>query len=162
MPKITLDLTQEQYNGLRILAERVWNQDNFGTADPVYIIYDKKQVSAADGNKDGTEWLSDDHNGYSEEEMRDLIVEQELATKEDAAKMLDYELADQLGFTEFNYQEIDVFQELFFTREAAEIVLKCQSHHFRKPHIWVGSAHNNHEIRLIRSILLSMMEPKLV
>lgn len=153
MPKITIDIEEDDLDQLKDLCHEVATQDAFGTAHPVYLLQDKRMYSAEDGHQDGTEWLDDEGGHYTEEDMRKEIVEREIATEETAKEMQDWEMADQLNLSSFNFQEIDETQDFFLTRKAAEQTMEARVHHYKKPFIYVGSAHVNDEIQFVRKLL---------
>ena len=130
----------------RVLAEQMRTQDNACTADPIFIVYEKKRIYGMDTDyaDENIVWINADSD-YREADER-------------SAKALD-RYYKRYGQTPRNWQRTayidrDEYDQAFFTREAAQGYIRRNGHNLKNPHIYVEHIHHrNWEMKAIRDFL---------
>jgi hypothetical protein len=153
---------------LNKIQNNLKTQDNRITSDPLFVVFQKRRVSAdsnfsesywfvldsettCENHKELREWLEGncdflkynngiDHNNISDEtQVEDYKVE---------------EMAENEGFEKYYYQDIDIFVTACFTEEGAKDYLRQNQHNLTKPYIYVTSLYRNDEMIGIRELLM--------
>ena len=119
----------ENKEWLEELKDRLITQDNLGTQDPIYVVYQKRRIY---GLKPG---YSDDYI------MVDRIGEPIESYNEEACKPL-------------YYKEVPEFVTACLTRAGCEEYLRGNGHNLNEPTIVVESAYRNDEMLKVREFFL--------
>ena len=140
--------------------QNILTQNNLCTADPVYVVYQKRQIVVPSGYSDN----------YVMRNIRDCEAEM------DAKEFEDLQIRQNLGeevfdpydnkFNEYDweeewYSEIDRFCTACFTRAGAEDYIRANGHNLREPFIFVESGHRNKEWQDIRAGLIKLAKKEL-
>lgn len=159
---------------LKTIQNNLKTQDNRITADPLFVVFQKRRVSADSNFSDDyffvldsetscesiqelREWLRDnsDLEKYNDDINKDNIMS-ELSVED--FRIL--EMAENEGFTKHYYQVIDIFVTACFTEEGAKDYLRQNQHNLNKPYIYVTSLYRNDEMIGIRDMLMNKPEHK--
>lgn len=124
------------------IAERLRTQDNRCTADPIYVVQQRRRVYGVDENyTDNFVWVSSDGEASEEESKRAEKSFQELG-----------EEAEDLN--RVGYIDEWVFVTACLTLKGAEDFITAQRHNLTDPRIFVDSGHNNSEWKALRAFFL--------
>lgn len=166
---------------LKKIQDNLKTQDNRITSDPLFVVFQKRKLSANSNFSDSywyvldsetscesveelREWLrdnldNDDLNKYNPEYLRfNMILNKEKIMKKTQGTFCipDYiieEIAEHEGFEKHCYQEVDIFVTACFTEEGAKDYLRQNQHRLTKPFIYVTSLYRNDEMIGIRELL---------
>jgi hypothetical protein len=132
---------------LRDLANEIKTQDNAITADPIFVVFEKKKIYICGMDHecaDGFDWIDCDGDPVIRSESGDET--------EDYFKLCGYEKA--------YYITVDRFVNAHFTRRSAEKYIRENPHrHSRgKLHIYVDSMWRCPEMIALRNHLLSLAD----
>ena len=126
------------------IAKRMKDQDNYATADPIYIVREKQRIYGIDsGWTDDEVWLNEDGSEVSEDDP-------------DLADVLEYYVehgTEPKGWTLAGYRDQYINVQYFFSADGAMDYIESNKHNLNKPHIYVDSAHRNPEWKAIRDFL---------
>lgn len=136
---------------LKKIAERMDGQDNRATADPVYVVQQRRRIYGIDPSwTDNAVWL------YEGEEVA--------ATREGLVLFLrenDLDEDECLGKDELvksGYKDIYEFVQPFFSMKAAVDYIEANRHRLTDPRVYVDAAYRNEEWQAVRGVLLEMIE----
>lgn len=130
------------------------NQDNSGTADPVFVVYDWEKVPTDPDYSNDYYYLWDGESEYdSLDELRDSMVD-----NGNNPPIEDFEewAMNEGDVRKVYYLKRRVFVSVFLTRKAAETFIKANSYHWNEPHIYVHSLWRNNEMKEIRDHFLNL------
>lgn len=149
------------------IQKELKTQDNMGTENPIFIVYDVEKVPANPLYVDDFEY-ADTYDGYdpigiTKEDLINFAKESEieLPCKADLDEMEHGDLFTYLEgkcdtLIRNHYIEKNVYQNVFFTRKSAQEFIKQNKHHFTKEvFIYTASLWRNPEMRGIRKALLN-------
>lgn len=124
---------------LKTLSHEINTQDNLCTADPFYIVQQRRRIYNVDGSDDSC-WMED-----GEEVDRELS--KELYDKYNNGQYIHsfYELVGYVDYWEFVTG--------CFTRKGAEDYIAANGHNLTEPRIYVESLYRNKEMIGIREFL---------
>lgn len=155
----TIEVTDEQFEELKNIAKELKTQDNRITQDPIWCVYEKREVGRPEdcGNYRG--WVADE--GMIKDDLAEELAEEWRAENKDEDGDLDDRdwediLKEELGYREVSYdiEDVRVDQgQYYFTEKAAQNHLELNDHHYNKPYTYVESAWRNPEWVLIREVL---------
>lgn len=129
------------------IAEDVRTQDNRITANPIFIVQQKRRITGLDpqyADSDKIVWIED---GYGEVKDPDEIK------RLDAEYEKTYTEPD--GYTRSGYLDIWEFVTACFTENGCEDYLRQNGHNLREPRIYVEGGHRNDEWQTLRRFLLN-------
>ncbi len=163
--KITIELSQVDYDFLHNLSNELNTQDNRATADPyIYQIKEEKELPTA--NNMGEEvWILDGeiHLRTKEDEKEAIFEykEWDLDSKSDNQKYnalseLEKDEILNINYTKVNVQTIDVYRNVFFTEKACKKHISENKHHYNKPVDYVEYAFRNPELEHLIKIIKSL------
>ncbi len=134
--------------------QSILSQDTFHTSDPVYVVYQKRQIVVPRGYSDNyiLRNIRDCEAEMSAEEFQDLCIRQNKG--EEVFDSFDNKF-NEYHWEEEYYQEIDKFCAACFTRKGAEDYIAANGHNLRKPYIFVESGYRNSEWISIREGLIN-------
>ncbi len=131
--------------------QELHTQDNLGTADPLFVVFEKERIYNIDDG-DGYEWRSaedwneaDEEGAIALEKLVDALEETQL---------------DGVKYVKSNYIERDRFVTACFTRKGAEDYLAVNGHNLTRPFIYVSSLHRNQEMIEVRKHLMATRRPQ--
>ena len=134
------------FEELMKIAKRMKDQDNKCTANPIYLVQQKRRIYGMNPqfiiDEGEIVWL------YDGEEM-DL-------TDEDTKKAQDHyeKYYEELpGWTRTTYIDIWEFVQPFFSEKAADDYVKANRHRLTEPRVYIDSAYRNYEWQAIEKIL---------
>jgi hypothetical protein len=156
---------------LKAIQHELKTQDNRITAHPIWIVYDKKDVSAnidydnskvkyLDGQSDYCK-IADSYEEllkYAKKEAKECDLK--LPTKDKLKFMDDEEFIEwmckknDLNWIKYPYQMINVFKTVCFTEKAANEYIQRERHHLNEPFTYVDSLYRNEEMIELRNALL--------
>lgn len=134
-------------NAFYEIGERIRTQDNRMTADPLFVVFEKKRIHGMDPSyADATVWVHCDGDEASEEEAKTLEAKyQETATEPE-------------DWTRTGYVDVDVFCTACFTLKGCEDYLLVNRHNLKDPHIYVETLYRNEEMIGVRNWLKALPE----
>lgn len=134
---------------LKRLAHLLATQDNACTSDPIFTVQRRERRIGADLNffSDGEVYV---HHDSDREPVFDDQHPEEFKRFEDGVYPED---DSQWDWEQLGYVDDWIFDQPFLTREAAEQYRVNQAHNLGTSRLYVESAHNNPEWRLIRRLL---------
>lgn len=137
--------------------QSILTQDSLCTSDPVYVVYQKRQIVVPRGHSDNYTLLNirDCETEMSPEEFQDLCIRQNRG--EEVFDSFDNKF-NEYHWEEEYYQEIDKFCVACFTRRGAEDYISANWHNLCKPYIFVESGYRNQEWISIRTALIKAAE----
>lgn len=121
------------------MAERLKTQDNLCTADPIFLVQQRRRIYGLDPDySDKVVWMSD---GYE-------VEEEEAKKYEETYKNGDDTPEDAIRTS---YEDTWEFVSCFLTRQGAEDFIANQKHNLTDPRVYVDSAHRNSEWKALRA-----------
>lgn len=126
------------------LGENLRTQDNRVTSEPMFCVYQKREiVTHADYDHDRIVWIDDD--GVEANERQRMRLE----LLHDSCR----EVPDK--WSRIAVKEIDEFVTCCFTEKGCKAYLACNGHNLRLPFIYVKSGFRNAEYIAIRNWLMT-------
>lgn len=149
---------------LKEIKEQLNKQNNRGTADPIFVVYDLERIPTS--NDYSEEFMFVDPEGKVAEEREEFIKflkdnGHDLPDENELKEMDDDELIEWLykdlksyDFRKVYYLCRKVFINVFFTEKAADIFIKNNDYHYTKEvHTYVNCLWRNPEMQYIRNCL---------
>ena len=148
-PKYTATL-DGSYDLIRQMSENLKTQDNAGTADPIFVVYERLMiVGLEDGYQESWSWITDD-DGDTTEADDDLVP---ILTKlHDDCEPL---VIGSRTYRKIGIKYVDKFCAAFLTRKGAENYLAINKHNLTAPFIYVESMFRNAEMIAVRNHFMS-------
>lgn len=132
------------------MAKEIRTQDNLSTAEPIYVVRQKKRIYGfAAGYSDNVAYLDDEG-----QEQEPSAKTEELERQYEDGELDEDEDEDFPALTRTRYIDIEENVQYFFTRVGAQAYLDSNKHNMNKPFIYVESAFRNYEWQAIRQLLL--------
>lgn len=132
------------------IGELIRTQDNRATADPIFVVQEKKRLYGLDPNyTEDTVWVHDDGDckeADSEETERLDRLEDQGNPDED--------------WTNTGYVDRWVFVTACFTEQGCQDFIDANRHNLTDPRIYVASAYRNEEFIAVRRYIKSLPGPK--
>lgn len=135
---------------LRQMSENLKTQDNAGTADPMFVVFQKQLVAGFEsGYEDFWIWVSDDNGDYEEADADTAVVLKRL-----------FDAGDPLIIGGRTYRRtgctyIEKFCAAFFTQKGADDYLAWNGHNLTQPYIYVHGMYRNAEMIAVRNHFMS-------
>lgn len=129
-------------HAFNVIAENIRTQDNRVTSDPMFCVYQKREIVAhEDYDHDRIVWIDEDGNEATERQRRrlELLHENFRDTPEKWRRVA--------------VKEIDEFVTCCFSEKGCKDYLECNGHNLRLPFIYVKSGFRNAEYIGIRNWL---------
>ena len=146
-------LTDEQYDFLIDLSNRLHTQDNRATSDPIFCIYQLERFYTEDGNH--TQYICD-----GEEIDEDFVKASIAQYRKDHPELnlCDESVIEELGYriARYDFKEVPVSGQCYFSEKAAQEHIDSNHYHYNKPFVYAESAWRNYEWQKIRGIILSL------
>jgi hypothetical protein len=118
-------------------------QDAQCTADPIYIVYQKRRIYGIDPNYGGeVVWI--------DEEAREADPE-EAARLEAGYESKGDDTEDT--WTSTSYVDVDEFVTCCFTADAANAYIAANKHRLKHPHVYIDTLYRNTEMKAVRELL---------
>lgn len=148
---------------LHEMASRILAQDNLATADPVFMVQQRRRVYGFDPVFDDgghTVWLNDEGHEVPQDELETMWKEDsdiDLTTGSTPntttlGNWLDARAGD-FNLTETAYQDFWDNVQPFFTKIGADQYIQANAHRMTDPRVYVESAYRNPEWLAIRALL---------
>ena len=139
---------------LRTMGANIRTQYNAGTADPMFVVFQKKMVTGLEsGYEDFWIWVSDDNGDYEEADADTAVVLKRLF---DAGDPL---IIGGRTYKRMGCRWIDMFCAAFLTQKGAEDYLVCNGHNLKQPFIYVHGMYRNAEMIAVRNFFLTRVVP---
>jgi len=137
---------------LATIAERMVGQDNRATADPIFIVQQRRRVYGMDTDWTGKDiWLYDGEDfAETEDELERFLRENDLGSEEDCLERGD--------LVKTGYVDTFEFVQPFFSMKAARDYIEPNRRRLTDPRVYVDSAYRNQEWQAVRGVLLEMVE----
>lgn len=166
-------ISDEQYEFLKDLQQKMINQNNRGTADPYYFqVIEDEKIYVGDLSGDGCEIYDNENHEVSFDRedvngMREYIKEfleenpkYSISYKElEEIEIDDVEykfLQEYCGFIEIGYQIFYKYSNFFFTEYACEQNIQLNKHNYNNPRSYVSYGYRNPELENVIKILKTM------
>jgi len=145
-----MEITEKKHlDTLAQVLANIETQDSRATAEPIYVVQQRKRIYGIDPMRtEYTTWI-DELNGGEE------LTEEEAAELE--AQYLET-LDEPESYSRIGYVVQWEFVQPFFTEEAAQQYINANKHNLTDPRIYVNSAYRNKEWQLARALFISMKE----
>jgi len=130
---------------LAAIKQELQTQDNRATANPFYIVQQRRRLYGFDTqwSDDNVVWLDYDHNEVTDpEELLKLEAN------------YDYCISEPEGYTRTGYIDTWEFVQGFLTNKAAQAYIDQNKHRLTDPRIYVDSLYRNYEMIAVRNMLL--------
>ncbi len=128
---------------LEDLRHKLNTQDNWGTQDVLFVIYNKRRRYVSDDLSDlPSEWVDTD----------DCCLVDEKTTKILERYVRRYDRSPD-GYEKRGYIEVDEFVTCMFTEAAANEYIERNKHRLHDPHIAGDTLYRNEEMKRLRNIL---------
>lgn len=135
--------TQEPKGFLETLGERLRTQDNRCTADPIFVVFQKRREYGIDAEyTDDIVWCHEDGECDAIESAR-LEAEYKIDRNEPE------------GFQRLGYFDRDEFVTACFTEQGAKDYMQINGHNLKRPHIYAASLFRNREMIELRKWIAS-------
>lgn len=139
---------------LRTMGANIRTQYNAGTADPMFVVFQKKMVAGLEsGYEDFWLWVSNDDGDYEEADAETAVV---LKRLHDEGGPL---VIGARTYKRTGCRWIDIFCAAFLTQKGAEDYLACNGHNLKQPFIYVHGMYRNAEMIAVRNFFLTRVVP---
>lgn len=129
------------------IGERMQSQDNRITADPIFIVQQRRRIHGLDiAYADKTLWLYEGREVAKNRADLDAFLGENGLHEKDS-------VTDGL-LEETGYQDIWEFVQPFFSQKGADDYIRMNHHNLADPQVYVESAHRNTEWQTVRKFLL--------
>jgi len=169
-----IQVSDEEYKQLMEIARELNTQDNCGTADPFWFLFDKQKLPTSSTYSDKYLWHNSDWEA-SEEEVQELLKDKKDDFTKEYRKLekeskefyphtdevdLHRRVMERMGYEQVFYTEVATCPKgVFFTEKACKAWAKANRHHLSsQAYNFVASLWRNAEMQLIRKILLTLEE----
>jgi hypothetical protein len=143
---------------LKQMAENLRSQDNACTANPIFVVQQRRRVYGFDpGYSNNVVYMHDEGFEVSEEERQEEYGEA-LAEADEDEDFPDFEDWCEENYTLTAYQDFWDNVQPFFTRAGAEEYVRINGHNLKDPRVYVDSAFRNAEWQAVRELLMSMVK----
>jgi len=171
----TIEVTDEQYDRLKHMAELMETQDNRATRLPLYHVYQIEERRCDIDDSQEVAYFANTYDFFEVAHSSDELVEW-FKNKEEVMDNCDItseqydaidgddpgEIAGDLGLTQFGWEEVrvPVPGEIFLTEEAAQKHIDSFGYHYNKPYIYVVSAWRNPELETVMDVVAQITNPE--
>jgi len=126
------------------ITDRLKTQDNRITAEPIFVVQQKRRVFGMDlAYSDNIAWMDDEGHQVTGEDAENMEkIFQENGVEPDDYRRVAY--IDTWGFV-----------SCFLTEQGAKDFIEAQKHNMHEPRIYVDSGHNNSEWKALRAYFLN-------
>jgi hypothetical protein len=147
--KITLGTYSPQQDQLSQMSANLKTQDNAGTADPMFVVFQKQLVSGLEsGYEDFWLWVSDDDGDY-EEAAKDAAVVLARLHAEGGPLVIGARTYRRTGC-----KYIEKFCAAFLTQKGADDYLSWNGHNLTQPYVYVHGMYRNAEMIAVRNYFM--------
>jgi len=134
---------------LRQMSENLKTQDNAGTADPMFVVFQKQLVAGLEsGYEDFWLWVSDDDGDYEEADKDTAVV---LARLHEEGGPL---VIGARTYRRTGCKYIEKFCAAFFTQKGADDYLAWNGHNLTQPYVYVHGMYRNAEMIAVRNYFM--------
>lgn len=146
---------------LKLIGERLRDQDNVCTSHPVFLVQTKKRTYGMDPKwmrDEEVVWLHHDHFEASAAEAA-LLDQMSDADQKEMAELKKLPNAPSFDDWELTgYIDTWEYETACFTQAGADEYIRRHRHNLGEARVYVGSEHRNDEWQLIRKFLLSLVD----
>ena len=135
------------------IGRRIAAQDNRMTDQPMFVVFQKREIVVAEGyDHDRIVWVDDESNEASEEVTARL---ESIRADHEGYYWLEDEIEwDCVEWRRLAVKEIDEFVTACFTEQGCKDFLAIQGHNLRRPFIYAAGSFRNREYQELRSLML--------
>lgn len=167
-----IEVSDKEYEQLMAISHELNTQDNQGTVDPIWIIFDKQKIPTSSDYSEKFYWYdSVNHGELTEEELKTLLKDKkdeftmEYRKLENESKELfpnkvecHSRVMERMGYEQIFYIEVDTKPKgIFLTEKACKAWQRQNKHHLsNRAYDFVESLWRNPEMQLLRKILLTL------
>lgn len=167
-----IEVSEKEYKQLMEICHELTTQDNRGTTDPIWTIFDLQKVSTSSNYSEKFYWYdSVNHGELTEGEVKALLKDKkdeftmeyrklEKESKEFFPNKVECQtrVMERMGFDKVFYIEAATRPKgIFFTEKACKAWQRQNKHHLSdRAYDFVDSLWRNPEMQLIRKILLTI------
>ena len=130
------------------LKKELETQNNSGTSNPLFVVYDIERIPTTSDYSDLKGWVMNGEE-YTDEELKEYLIDNEEAVDDNWK-----EKAETYDAYEWYYVERPRLQNVFLTRKSAEDFIKQNHYHFSKPYVYVISMWRNYELAELRELIM--------
>lgn len=146
---ITLGTYSPQQDLLSQMSANLKTQDNAGTADPMFVVFQKQLVAGLEsGYEDFWMWVSDDDGDYEEADKETAVV---LARLHEEGGPL---VIGARTYRRTGCKYIEKFCAAFFTQKGADDYLAWNGHNLTQPYVYVHGMYRNAEMIAVRNYFM--------
>ena len=141
------------------IKEELETQDNRGTQDPFYCVFEKHKIAGDPDRQDCTkEYYQCDGSIGDRNDVMEFLKENEIEYPETLSEMDEYDfdewVREKAEINFWHYHEINEFETACFTNKAAQKYIDENAHNLSKPFICVHGMYRNGEMKTIREFLM--------
>lgn len=141
------------------ISELLKTQDNRATADPMFVVFEKKRIWGMDSNYcDESKWMNLEHDGQEADDEQVAEIEKKIADAVEDGEIL----VDLGGWEKVYYIDVDRFVVACLTEKAALDYIVANSHRLFQPFVYATSNYRNHEMIEVRNHLIANNEMKAI
>jgi hypothetical protein len=153
----TIELTDEQYEFFRNIANEMMSQSNRGTEFPLFCVYQKIKVPKPEGVGEFRAWSDSGGEPIYEDDLQDCNPVKEYLHEHPEDKDMEPEdiLTEKLDYREvyYNIEDMPVDGQVYFTEKAAQAHIEANGYHYNEPFVYVVSAWRNPELQTIMQFM---------
>jgi hypothetical protein len=130
---------------LPAIGERIATQNNRITAEPLFVVFQKRRIygMTLEAAGDNFIWV-DANNNYAEADERQTRI----------LERMDLRGRDTGSWERLGYVDVDRFVTACFTEAAAQAYIDANRHNLHEPFIYAESLYRNREMIAVRHALL--------
>lgn len=133
-------------DALKEISKNIATQDNRITADPIFLVQQKRRDYGYDpAYSDDYIWIDD--------EASEEVFDEELIAKLEASND---EEVDGLSYHKVYYKDRWEFVTACFTEAGCEDFIRRNGHRMKEPRVYVDTAYRNEEFLLVRNFLIGL------
>ena len=147
---------KDKIKKLTEIGKEILKQDNRCTANPVFVVYEKKKVTSDKEYNNGEYiWVNDGTEYETDQEVVDAIKEyhEKEINIEDYDEQIDI---DGDYYDKWYYQEVEVYVQTFFTAKSAQEYIDQNGHRLNEPFFYAESLFRNEEMKTVRNFLIDL------
>jgi hypothetical protein len=141
--------------GFAVIADNLRTQDNRMTADPLFVVFEKREVVVdGDYQHDRIVWFGDEGVEADAEQTERLDA---IQNDVDSDQYLESEIElEGMKWRKLAILEVDSFVTACFTEAGARAYLEINGHNLRKPFIYADGLYRNEEMKGLRHWLMQL------
>lgn len=146
-----MELTKKEHlEALCVVMDNINTQDNRATAEPIFLVQQKKRIYGMDPEYCGQNvaWLDCLNESTVLSDAEALVLEERYLET----------FKEPENFARTGYIDQWEYVQPFFTEEAAQNFIDANKHRHGELRVYVDSAYRNYEWQMARALFISMTE----